>query len=121
MAIAESLARLLATIIANIQTRVELIAVEVEEEALRYFSYLLYSLAAMFCFGVAILLTILLVVAIYWDTHRIEVLLTLMALFGVAGAWMVWAMRDSYRHKPKLLVHTVSELSRDIETLKSPL
>jgi len=38
MVIADSVARLAATLLAIIQNRVELIATEVEEESLRYFS-----------------------------------------------------------------------------------
>lgn len=118
MAIAESVTQLVATFVAILQTRAELVAVEVEEEALRYFSFLLFSLTAMFCIGVAILLAILLVVALYWDTHRIGVITTLIALFAVAGAIISWRLRYRLRHKPQLLVHTLTELSRDIDTLK---
>jgi uncharacterized membrane protein YqjE len=119
MAIAESITRLVATFIAILQTRAELVAVEVEEEALRYFSYLLFALVAMFCLGVAIMLAILLIVAIYWDTHRIGVLVTLISLFAAAGVFIGWQIYYRYRHKPHLLEHTLTELSRDIETLKA--
>lgn len=118
MAIAESVSRLVATFIAILQTRAELVAVEVEEEALRYFSFLLYSLTAMFCVGVAIMLAILLIVALYWDTHRIEVLVTLIMLFAAAGVLIGWKIRNGLRRKPHLLKHTLTELSRDIDTLK---
>lgn len=118
MGIADSLARLGTSFIAILQTRAALAAVEVEEEALRYFSWLLLALAAMFFFGLAILLVILLVVAIFWDAHRIGVLLTLIVLFGIAGVALVFKMLNGYRHKPRLLGHTLVELSKDIETLK---
>ncbi|HEX2529905.1 MAG TPA: phage holin family protein [Burkholderiaceae bacterium] len=118
MGVADSLARLAATFIAIVRTRAELAAVEIEEEALRYFSYLLLALAAMFFFGLAILLVILLVVAVYWDTHRIGVLSSLIALFAVAGIWLGLKVRNSYRYKPGLLGQTLVELSKDIETLK---
>lgn len=118
MAIAESVTRLAATFVATLQTRAELAAIEVEEEALRYFSFLLYSLTAMFCVGVAILLAILLIVAVYWDTHRIGVITTLIALFAGAGALAGWRLRYRLRHKPRLLMHTLTALSRDIDTLK---
>jgi uncharacterized membrane protein YqjE len=119
MAIAESIAGLVASFIATVQTRAELVAVEVEEEALRYFTYLLLALTAMFCVGVALLLAILLVVAIYWDTHRIEVLLALIIGFAGVGLFIAWKILDRYRHKPHLLEHTINELSKDIDTLKA--
>lgn len=118
MVIAESIARLAATLLSVAQTRVELVAAEVEEESLRYFSYLLLSLAALFCLGVAILLGVLLLVVLYWDTHRIGILLTLTTLFGIASIMMALRVRRRYRVKPRLLTHTMTELSRDADMLK---
>jgi uncharacterized membrane protein YqjE len=120
MGFTDSVARLVATFIAVLQTRAELATVEIEEEALRYFVYLMMALAAMFFAGVAILLVILLVVALYWDEHRIGVLLTLIALFAIASAAVGVKLRDRYRRKPSLLGHTLVELSRDVEALKPP-
>ncbi|WP_136418848.1 phage holin family protein [Herbaspirillum sp. ST 5-3] len=121
MVIAESVARLAATLLAVVQTRVELAATEVEEESLRYFSYLLMSLAAMFCLGIAVVLAVFLAVILYWDTHRIGILLTLIALFGLAGAMIGLRVQRQFRVKPKLLGHTMTELSRDTEALQPPL
>jgi uncharacterized membrane protein YqjE len=120
MGFTDSVARLVATFIAVLQTRAELATVEIEEEALRYFIYLMMALAAMFFAGVAILLAILLIVAIYWDEHRVGVLLTLIALFLIASFAIGMRLRDRYRRKPSLLGHTLGELSRDVEALKVP-
>jgi len=120
MALAQSLSRLVASLITIGKTRAELVAVEIEEEALRYFSYLISSLIAFFCAGVAVLLGIFLIVAIYWDTHRIGVLLSLMTLFGVASFAIGFKLRQQFRHKPRLLHHTITELSRDVDTLTTP-
>jgi uncharacterized membrane protein YqjE len=121
MVIAESALRLAATLVAIVQNRVQLVSTELEEESLRYFSYLVLSLAAMFCVGVAILLGVMLVVVLYWDTHRTGLLFTLMALFGIAGAVLGWRVRAQYRQRPVLLAHTMTELSKDYELLKPPV
>lgn len=118
MVLAESVARLAISLLAIAQTRVELVATEVEEESLRYFSYLLLSLAALFCIGMAVVLGVLLAVVLFWDTHRVGILLTLIALFGIAGVTMGLRLRSRYRVKPKLLAHTVTELSRDTDMLR---
>lgn len=118
MVLAESAARLAATLLAIAQTRVELVATEVEEESLRYFSYLLLSLAAMFCLGVAIVLGVMLIVVLYWESNRIGVLATLTVLFALAAAMIGMRVRRQYRLKPKLLTHTMTELSRDTEMLQ---
>jgi len=120
MVLVESAARLAATLLAIVQTRVELVATEVEEESLRYFSYLMLSLAAMFCFGIAITLGVLLAVVLYWDTHRVTILSVMMALFAFAGIMIALRVRNQFRFKPKLLAHTMTELSRDAELLQPP-
>lgn len=119
MSFADSISRFAGTFIAIIQTRAELAAVEIEEEALRYFTYLMMALAAMFFFGLAMVLVLVLVIALFWDTHRIGVLLSLIAIFGIAGAWLGVQLRNSYKQKPALLGSTLGELSRDIEALKT--
>ena len=104
MAIAESISRLAANFLALLQTRLELISVELEEESLRLFTYLIYSLAAMFCFGIAMLLGILLIVVIYWDTHRIGVLVSLIAAFAVAAVLL--GFREGVQPRLVLTVRT---------------
>lgn len=118
MAIVESVSRLAGTFISILQTRLELIAIEVEEESLRFFSYFFFALAAMFCIGMALLLGVLLIVVIYWDTHRVPVLVSLMAFFAFSSAMIMLGIRQHYRMKPRMLSHTLTELSRDIERLK---
>lgn len=118
MVIAESAARLAATLLAIVQTRVQLAAAEVEEESLRYFSYLLLSLGALFCLGLAIVLGVILLLVLYWDTHRIGILATLIVAFGIAAAIMALRLRRQFLVKPRLLTHTVTELSRDTDMLQ---
>lgn len=117
MAIVESVSRLAGTLIGLLQTRLELATVELEEETLRFFSYLLFALAAMFCIGMAILLGTLLIVVIFWDTYRVAVLVSLIAAFGLIGILIGLGIRNNYRSKPKMLSHTLSELSKDIARL----
>jgi uncharacterized membrane protein YqjE len=118
MMIAESASRLAATLLAVLQNRVELASTELEEESLRYFSCLMLSLAAMFCMGIAVILGALLAIVLYWDTHRVAVLTVLMALFGIAGTAIALRVRRQYQVKPRLLGHTMAELSRDAELLQ---
>lgn len=119
MAIVESVSRLAGTFIAILHTRLELITVEVEEESLRLFSYLIFALAGMFCLGMTLLLGVLLIVVIYWDTQRLPVLILLMLFFAVSSAAIIIGIRRHYCMKPRMLSHTLQELSRDIEQLKS--
>jgi uncharacterized membrane protein YqjE len=119
MAIIDSLSRLAATVLETLHTRLELFSVEVEEEMARYSSYLLWIVVALFCAGVAILLTILFIVVIFWDSHREAVLLTLIGVFAGVALYLSWWLRESMRNKPRLLGYTLDELKRDTSTLRS--
>lgn len=119
MAIADSLARLAGTLLGTLHTRLELISVEVEEEMARYSSYLLWIVVALFCAGVAILLAILLIVVLFWDSHREAVLLTLIATFAGIALYIGWRLREAMRNKPRLLGYTLEELRRDTSSLRS--
>ena len=119
MAIVDSLARLAATLLETVHTRLELVSVEIEEEMARYSSYLLWVVVALFCAGIAVLLSILLIVVIFWDSHREAVLLSLIAVFAGVALCLGWWLRDSMRNKPRLLGFTLDELRRDTSTLRS--
>lgn len=120
MVLAESLARVAATLLAVARNRVELVATEVEEETLRYFSYLMLSLVAMFCIGIAVVLGVMLAVVLYWETHRVGILVTLMIAFAFIGGMVGLRVWNQYRLKPRLLGHTMAELARDTELLQPP-
>ncbi|MES2050261.1 MAG: phage holin family protein [Pseudomonadota bacterium] len=118
MAIIDSLARVAATLLETLHTRLELISVEVEEEMARYSSYLLWTVVALFCAGVAVLLAILLIVVLFWDSHREAVLLSLIGVFGGLALYLGWWLRESMRNKPSLLSYSLAELKRDTATLR---
>lgn len=115
MAIGESIGRISATLLAMAQTRLELAAVEVEEEYQRLLGYLLMSLLALFLLGITLLLLALLVIVIFWETHRIEAVCGMAGLFGLGAVWLGLKVRADFRAKPRLLAATVDELRKDIE------
>lgn len=119
MAFSASLARLASSLIAIVRNRLELAAVEFEEETLRLFDYLLHSLIALFFLGLSFTLLVVLVIVLFWDTHRIAVLLVLALLFGYIGAQISRVAKSKYQHKPPLLRDTLEELNRDMAALRA--
>lgn len=119
MAIAESIGRIGATLVALVQTRLELVAVEVEEESLRLMSYLMLSLLALFLFGIAIVMVAMFVVILFWDTYRLQAVLAMAVLFAGGGALIARKVRLAMASKPRLLAHTIAELNKDIEFVKT--
>ncbi len=118
MAIMESVGRLASTFVSIIQTRLELAAVEMEQESRRLLSYLLLSLLALFFVAMALVLLSFLVVLLFWDTHRIAAVLGLTGLYAALGLMLGLGVRNSFANKPRLLSYTIAELHKDLDSVK---
>jgi len=112
-----SLRRLLATGVEILQTRIELLSVELEEEGARLRELLLYSLVALFFLGFGLLLLTLLVVVVFWETHRLPVLTGITALYLAIGIGAALRVRHSLKTRPHLFSATLGELVKDREHL----
>ncbi len=114
-----SLKTLGATFAAILQNRLELLSTDIAEERARLGAILLLSLVALFCLGVGVLLLTLLVVVLFWDTHRLAALSALTLLFLAAGGWVGWMALHRLRSKPRLFEASIAELAKDREHLGS--
>lgn len=116
-----SLSTLVATLVAIVHTRLDLLSSDLEEERAHVLSLLVLSLSALFFLGIGVLLATLLVVVAFWDTYRLPVLAVLTGLFLAAGitAWRI-ALHKA-RTKPKLFAASMSELLKDRQQLVSRL
>ena len=113
MAIFDSLGQLVATSIGIIHTRLELASVEIEEELGRFFSLLLWSLIALFCGCFALVLLAVLLIAVFWESHRIFVVAGMVVIFfGIAIGLGIW-LRRQLSKKPRILSFTLAELHKD--------
>ena len=113
----ESLKRLTGTLLAIIQTRLELLANELEEERLRVRQMLFYGSVALFLFAMATMLLTVFIVVVFWDSYRLQVLGGLTLLFLIAGL-LVWnTLRSMAQERPKLFSTSLAELSDDIDRL----
>jgi uncharacterized membrane protein YqjE len=113
----ESLKRLTGTLLGIVQTRLELLANELEEERLRLRQMLFYGSVALFLFSMATMMLTVFVVVAFWDSYRLQVLGGLTVLFFIAGL-LVWnALNRIAQQKPKLFAASLAELSDDIDRL----
>lgn len=119
MAIFESVGRLGSTLVDMVHTRLELAAVEVEEESQRMLGYLLSGLLALILFGIAFLLLAFLVIVLFWDTHRVAAVGGMATLFAAAGAIIAMKVKAGFDSKPRLLQNTLEELRKDIAYVRS--
>lgn len=109
----ESAKRLLGTLTAIVSTRVELLANELQEERLRLTQMLFLALAALFCFGMGLLLLTVFIVVLFWDDHRLAVLGGLGFIFFSAGGLLAMSLRNKVQAKPRLFSASLGELAKD--------
>ena len=119
MAITDTVRRLGATLLSMVQTRLELAAIEIEEESQRLLGYFALVLLSLVLFGVAMLLVSLAIVLMFWDSYRIQAALLLALLFGAAAAVAGLKLRASFAARPRLLAATVGELNKDINFIRN--
>ena len=115
-----SIQQLAGTLLAAAQTRLEILATELEEERLRLEQLLLVALAAAFCLGMGVLLAVAFVVIYFWDTHRLISVGILTLAFLAAGAVFAWILRHQVMTRPKPFAATRSELAKDEAFLRGP-
>lgn len=108
-----SLKNLTVTLIAIIHTRLELLSTDLEEGRERFISLLAIAFVSLFslCFG-AVLLTILIVV-VFWDTHRLLVLGSLTGLFLLVGTVLGGIVVRRLKSMPRMFEASLAELIKD--------
>ncbi len=100
------------------QTRLQLAGTEIEEERLRVAQLLLFATAALFFLGLGLVLFALLLVLLFWDSHRVLVLGAETILILAIGAALAGVWRHKSRTKPRFLGATLTQLQRDRESLQ---
>lgn len=112
-----SIKRLASTLLEMGQTRLELLANDLEEERAWLAAMLLWTVAALFFAVLAVVLLTLLVIVYFWDSNRLLALLVLTGIFaGAAGyAWSVASKMSKGR--PRLFAASIAELAKDREQL----
>ncbi len=115
----DSLTTLAATLVATAHTRLDLLSTDLEEEREHLLSLLVLTLAALFCLGVGVVLAAILLVAAFWDTHRLLVLGSLTGFFLAAGLAACGFALHQAKTKPRLFAGSLSELFKDGQHLVS--
>ncbi len=109
----QSLTHLTGTLVGVVQTRLSLLAADVEQGHLQFMSMLALALTAAMSVGIGVVLGTLVIALAFWDTHRIlvlGVLATFFLLVGV-GAWRL--ALHKVRTQPKPFAASLLELSKD--------
>jgi uncharacterized membrane protein YqjE len=119
--IIDSVRQLGATFVALLHTRIEIVAIEFEEERVRIRQALLLGIVAGFSLAVATLLAVMFLVVLFKDTHRLVAIGALFLFFLAVGGGCLLTMARNARTRPRLFMTTLAELAKDGERLrKSP-
>lgn len=101
------------TMLAIIQTRVELLSCEMTEERQRIEQMLLYGSITLFFFGLTIMLLTVFVIVAFWDSYRLPVIGGLAALFFVAGIISLVILHRTADKNSKLFSASMGALADD--------
>jgi uncharacterized membrane protein YqjE len=89
--------KILRTLHSLAQTRLELFLVELREERIRVFDALLLVGACVACAFMALALLTVTVAVIFWEQHRILVLVLLTLIYTAGAAWSYWRLRSHFQ------------------------
>ena len=114
-----SLKRLVTTLVAIGQTRLELLSVELQAERRRLTAMLVFGAAAIFFLACGILLLTLLVIVAFWDSNRLLAIgLCALFYFGVGTVLAVLAKQRAAEGS-HIFESSLAELSKDRERLSA--
>src|SRR4051812_48032966 len=114
MAMFAAAGRIGATLAAMAATRLELAAVEVQQEARRLLGYLAWTLLAAGLAAGAVMLAALFVILLFWDSYRLQAVAGMAVLLGLAAAALLFKVRAAFDARPALLSATMAELRSDL-------
>lgn len=112
-----SLRHFSAALLGAVETRLRLLATELEEGGVQALRLAGLGALALFFLGLGIVLATLLLVLAFWDTHRLVVVGALTGLFLGSGIVAALILRSALQSSRGPFPITLEELSRDREIL----
>ena len=112
-----SLGQLGSRLLGMVETRIKLLALDLEEERRYFMGLVIAILLAAVCLGMALGMFTLTVLVLYWDTHRLPVLLALATGYSVTGVVLVAATVMKVRAKSAPFAVSLAELRKDAQAL----
>jgi uncharacterized membrane protein YqjE len=107
-----------AAIVGLVGTRLELMGVELREEAIFLQRSLVLAIVAAFLLGGALVLAGALVAVAFWDSHRLLALGGVCALYAIIAAACVLRLRSSVVGRAMPFETTARELQADLRALR---
>ena len=104
----------------TVQDRIELFAVELQEEKFRLIQTFIWISAAVFTGMMAVMFASLTLVYLFWESARLAVLGGLTVFYAAALAVIVISFRRFIAHQPSPFISTREELAADRACIRNP-
>ena len=114
-----SIAKLAATFVAIAHTRLELLTTELQQEVYRVAEIMVWTVVAVLAAGIGLFMAALVIVFVFWDTHRLLASVAVTAAFFAIAVVSLLVLRAKIKSRPRLLEGTLAELASDANHLKS--
>jgi len=105
---------------AILQTRLELVGIELAEEKDRLLGVLFLGLAAMMLTTMALIALTALVAIAFWDTYRWQALAGITLVYAIAGLVCALKARSGLRNAPMVFESTIAEFEKDRDVFRKP-
>jgi uncharacterized membrane protein YqjE len=114
----DSVRTLGSTLVALLRVRVELIAIELKEEAERRKRLAMRALVAVLFLACGLLFAAFFVVAFFWDTYRLAAIAGVTLVYLGVGAWAILSCRSILSAGPPAFAATLQEFENDLDMLQ---
>jgi len=118
MGVLAAAGRIAANVVAMIGTRLELAAVEFQEDARRLLGYLAWTLLAVFLAGGAFMLVALFVIVLFWDDYRLQAIGGMAVLFAAVAGLIVMKVKSGLNKQATPFSTTLAELRNDVAYIR---
>lgn len=112
-----SLKNLTSTLIALVYTRLDLLSTDMEEGRERLISLLVTTFLSLFCLCFGMVLLAILIVIVFWDTHRLLALSILTGIFLLTGTVLCVNAIRALRNMPRMFASSLAELLKDSQEI----
>lgn len=113
-----SVQRLLNTLLSVVQTRIEIVATEFEEERERFKELVLYSVFALIFISLGVITLTVFVTLWLWELYGAHTLGVVGLIFLGTGIALALRARSNERARPRLFATTLAELRKDRQGLR---
>jgi uncharacterized membrane protein YqjE len=114
-----SLTAFASTLLSIAHTRLALLSIDLEEAKSQLLCLFAMVLIAVFCLVASLILVTILLVTVFWDTHRLMALAVMAAVFFVCSVALLMVAMRKARASPKLFATSLGELYKDQQQLES--